>query len=67
MKRLGGFWDAADGMDNKEREEEGNDGFLGEANGKHDLEAWKKGSNIQELRRCLMAGLGVGEAFSFFL
>lgn len=41
MGRLGGCWDTADGID-KERDEEGNDGFLDEAKGKHDLENLEK-------------------------
>ena len=40
MRRLGRrCWDTANGMDNeKERKEEGDDWFLGEAKGMHDLE-----------------------------
>lgn len=48
MRRFERRWDTADGMD-KEKEEEGDDWFLGEAKGMHDLEVWggKKESNSQ--------------------
>ena len=64
MRRLGRrCWDTADGMDNeKEREEEGDDWFLGEAKGLHDLEVLggkkrKKAINSQARKKKSLGGL----------
>lgn len=73
MRRLGRrCWDTADGMDNeKEREEEGDDWFLGEAKGMHDLEVLggkkrKKAINSQARKKKSLGGAaGFFYTFSF--
>lgn len=69
MRRLESCWDTADGMD-KEKEEEGDDWFLGEAKGMHDLEDWKKKKSIivKHTNKIHQNSLGAGcLTFFFFL
>lgn len=68
MRRLGRrCWDTADGMDNeKEREEEGDDWFLGEAKGMHDLEVLGEKKERKQLIVKLVKKNPLGGLLGFF-